>query len=1132
MTKRALFFPLLIGLWIAVATALSGGKTPADDKSSREPDKPSFTPEQIERFEKQVLPILRGKCLKCHGGEEKIRGGLRLNSRTGLLKGGDQGPALSLTEPAESLFLQAINYDGLEMPPSGRLPKQDVEILTKWIHEGAPWTPGAEPKEPAHPEPARPSLAEAREYWAYRPLVRPELPAVQNKAWVSNPIDAFILAKLEAKDLAPAPAADRVALIRRAYYDLTGLPPSPEEIDAFVADKANDAYDRLVDRLLDSPQYGEKWGRHWLDLVRFAETHGYERDNAKPFAWRYRDYVINAFNNDKPYDRFLREQFAGDELDEVTPESLIATGFYRLGLWDDEPADRALAKYDVLDGIVSTTSQVVLGMTVNCARCHDHKKDPIPQKDYYRLLAFFRDITDMNVRNARRIATAAEQSEHARLTREKHAREADWHARLYAIEQQFASAFAEKKGIRIGRRPVSDLVDVAYRFYRDTWDRLPEFDSLKHEAAGTIAHNYISLAPASRSEAIGFVFEARLQVPQNGEFTFFYQTTAGLRITVDGKVVVDRPEKGTHAGSATASLTQGSAPVRVEYFNAYEKPELKLFWSGPGVERRALTDDADGQGRVLVSDSRKEAQEWAISTSEPARDWMQPTFADDSWERRPGGFGQKGTPGSVVRTDWHTSDIWMRKRFRVESIPESVVLDLHHDDDAETYLNVVLIHRAKRYTVDYQRVILPEGEPLPFVIGENVLAVHCRQTVGGQYIDIGLSEAPERLVLVDLLQKHGNDILGSDMHTRYRQMTEALNESRKTPLPEPGIEVMAVEERGRQPTHLLIRGNPGSPGDPVEAGIPVVLDGDAPRQFPAREGDGVSGKRRALADWMTSPDNPIAARVMANRLWQYHFGRGIVPSSNDFGKLGEPATHPELLDWLAAELRDGGWTLKRMHRLIMRSSAYRMSSAANPEGLAADAGNALFWRFNMRRLTAEEVRDSILAISGRLSLTAGGPGVYPPIPAEVLAGQSVPGSGWGKATEEEASRRSIYIHVKRSLLVPILSSHDQADTDSSCPVRYTTTVPTQSLGMLNGEFTQEQSAALADRLQRERPDDLKAQVARAIRLTTGRVPTTREIDQDVAFVRELQERGKLSAADALRHYCLLALNTNEFIYLD
>ncbi len=346
--------------------------------------------------------------------------------------------------------------------------------------------------------------------------------------------------------------------------------------------------------------------------------------------------------------------------------------------------------------------------------------------------------------------------------------------------------------------------------------------------------------------------------------------------------------------------------------------------------------------------------------------------------------------------------------------------------------------------------------------------------------------------------------------------------------PDPGrsIEVMCVAERKRGPAHVLLRGNPAMLGAEVGPGVPEVLGGGSA----GCTGD--RAKRRALADWLTDPANPRPARVMANRLWQYHFGRGIVPTPNDFGKLGEPATHPELLDWLAAELVSSGWRLKPLHRLIVLSSAYRMSSRATAAELAADPSDRWFWRFPMRRLTAEEVRDSILTVSGELLLKPGGPSVYPPIPREVLAGQSVPGQGWPVSPPDEAARRSIYVHIKRSLLVPILATHDAADTDSSCPVRYTTTVPTQSLGLLNGAFANEQAAHLADRLRREAPDDSAAQVRRAVRLTTAREPGPEEVRRDVAFIRSLEQTAGLDERAALSQYALLVLNANAFLYLD
>lgn len=1123
---------ILAGLRCAWGPAgFSLGEEPAAKPQTK--GEKSFSKEQIEFFEKRVQPILKARCLKCHGREEKIRGGLRLTGRAAVLKGGDQGAAVDLDKPRESLLIQAINYNELEMPPGGKLPKAEIDILTKWVEQGLPWTKGAAVAE-EKPKEGPPRVDdEARNYWAYRPLQKGNVPQVTAASRVGNPIDAFLLAKLEAEGLSRAPPADPVALIRRAYFDLIGLPPTPEEVDAFLADKSDGAYERLIDKLLARPQYGEKWGRHWLDLVRFAETHGYERDSVKPFAWRYRDYVIDSFNRDKPYDQFLREQLAGDELDVVTPETLIATGYYRLGIWDDEPADRPLAKYDVLDGVVSTTGQVILGMTVGCARCHDHKKDPIPQRDYYRMLAFFRDVTDMNAKNTRIFSTSDDRREHDRLAGEKLKREGELYQQLFAIEQRLARALDIKEGTRISRRPASDIVDLKFRFYRDTWQRLPDFEALKFEAAGELPRNFMTLSAASRQEAIGLVFEGNLKVPQAGEFVFSCEATEGVRLTVGGHVVFDKPERGMHKGTGRVELPAGLVPVRLEFFNTNQKPELKIAWEGPGVARRWLTDEAvSADGTPLVSDSRTNPQEWAYTVASPTKEWATVGFTDTDWRRGAAGFGTAGTPGAVVRTVWNTNDIWLRKTFRLTEVPERVAIELHHDDDVEVFLNGRSVFESRGYLVAYKRVVLPVEASQGLVAGDNVLAVHCHQGGGGQYIDMGLITAGERDVLEALVLKQADELLGRGTIAKYLALKSQLEASRKEPLPETGTEIMCVAEQGREKTHVLIRGNPGAPGDLIECGFPEVLTNAAPAVRDRPSPDGTSGKRRALAEWLTASDNPVTPRVMVNRIWQFHFGRGIVPTPNDFGKLGESPTHPELLDWLAGEFVRQGWQIKAMHKLIMLSNAYRMSSAATPAGLEKDPGNRLYWRFNMRRLAAEEVRDSVLAVSGKLNLKAGGPGVFPPISRAVLAGQSVPGSGWGNSPPAEAARRSVYVHVKRSLLVPILSQHDMADTDSSCAVRFTTTVPTQALGMINGEFTNEQAMHLAERLEREAPDDLARQIARGIRLTTSRTPVKEEVDRDAAFVHKLQTETGMSPHKVLTQYCLLLLNANEFVYLD
>jgi len=361
-------------------------------------DSPKFSREQVQFFENDVQPLLKKRCYKCHSGS-KHKGELRLDYRGGLLKGGESGSSLNSDSPEDSLFLSAVHYDAFEMPPQGKLPASEIAILSKWIGMNAPWRAGADvpPKDDVAEAHESPTVnAKTKAFWSFQRVVKAKPPEAHSE--LANPIDRFIAKRLADAGIAPMPQASKRTLIRRLYYDLTGLPPRPKDVKAFVEDDNPKAYERLVDRLLQSPQYGEQWGRHWLDLVRYAETNSYERDGAKPFVWRYRDYVIRSFNNDKPYDQFVREQLAGDELDEYSEDAIIATGYYRLGIWDDEPVDQLQANYDDLDDVLSTTGQVFLGLTIGCARCHEHKLDPLPQENYYSLLAFFSNIRRYGVR--------------------------------------------------------------------------------------------------------------------------------------------------------------------------------------------------------------------------------------------------------------------------------------------------------------------------------------------------------------------------------------------------------------------------------------------------------------------------------------------------------------------------------------------------------------------------------------------------------------------------------------------------------------------------------------------------------------------------------------------------------------
>ncbi|MHC5542469.1 DUF1549 domain-containing protein, partial [Singulisphaera rosea] len=508
---------------------------------------------------------------------------------------GDSGPAVVAGNTEESLLVSAIQHgeDGPKMPPSKKLPAKQIDDLTQWVKMGAPWPGSDDAAAPSATRRGAFTISEKdRSHWAFQPIRPPLIPSVNDSSWVSNPVDAFILSKLESKGLHPNPPAEKRQLIRRASYDLTGLPPTLEEVEDFLKDASPDAYALMIDRLLDSPRYGEKWGRHWLDLVRYAETNSYERDNPKPNAWRYRDYVIRSFNDDKPFDRFVREQLAGDELPDSSADAVVATGFYRLGIWDDEPTDREQARYDGLDDIVATTGQVFLGLTVDCARCHDHKLDPIAQKDYYRLVSFFQNIN--NYRNGGPTDEAPIFRDDAarrsfELEVEAFRKKRDGlQAEITAIEEAFRLAGQDSDGAQ----SQADLDDLHYRFYRDTWEKLPDFASLKPEDTGTLPRSLFDLGPRTRNDAFGFVFDGVLIVPKDGRYTFHLDSDDGARLTVAGNVVVEYDgihPLGAAGRQGEVELPKGRVPIRLEYFQNTGGFGLSVAWSGPDFVKRSLS---------------------------------------------------------------------------------------------------------------------------------------------------------------------------------------------------------------------------------------------------------------------------------------------------------------------------------------------------------------------------------------------------------------------------------------------------------------------------------------------------------------------------------------------------------------
>ena len=864
-------------------------------------------------FSQDVAPILEQKCLSCHGeGEPMSR--LDLRTRESMLRGGLRGPALVPGRAAESRIYQLISgRENPVMPLGGRLSDEEVATLERWINEGASWDVARldpQPKQPETDESPVPAadreqgtITEAdRNWWAFKTPLRRSVPQHDEPRWNGNPVDGFLKKQLDEEGLEPAPRADRRTLIRRAYLDLVGLLPLPEEVEAFVNDPSKDAFAKLVDRLLASPHYGERWGRHWLDVARYADSGGYEHDYDYPHAWRYRDYVIQAFNDDKPYDQFILEQLAGDELDEVTNDSLIATGFNRVGpTVGFREKDNPQYRYNYLDDMIGTTGRAFMGLTVNCARCHDHKFDPIPQRDYYKMLATF-------------------------------------------------------------------------------------FPFVKYE---------FPLAPPEAVEE----FEAR-------------------KAEIDAEI---KPLKEKIAG--------------------LEEPYRKL-----ALEKKL--------------ESFPEEIQIAVRTPEAER-----------------------TDGQKLLADQVTSI-----RVKVDTVADRVTPE---DRAAIDGLNARIEELKKR---------MPP-------------------------------ELPRAMAVRDGDYRFAPDGLG-DEKLPGKGEREDYGEIAGTFLPQPG-------EPFVPPTaYLLPSGDHRVKGDPVEPGfLQVLTRGDEPTTVPPSGENISSGRRRALAEWIASPTHPLTARVMVNRLWHFHFGRGIVATTSNFGRTGEPPVYPELLDWMATEFVRRGWSVKSMHRLLMTSEAYRMASAFDhPGNRETDPAEKHFWRFPERRLEAEIIRDLVLDASGKLNREMGGEPFFPPIPEAVRS--SFPKGKWEMTEQGPAVwKRSIYSYWKRGLRYPMFEVFDQPDPNVTCEGRNRTTVPTQALTLLNNEFVLQQAKYFAERVAAEGGGDAEARISRAYQIALSRGPDGDELDRNLSFLGKQaayhRARGEADAdRAALVDLCDVILNLSEFIYVN
>ena len=775
-------------------------------------------------FETHVRPFFAEHCWKCHG-EKKQKGGLRLDSSARIARGGESGPAVQPGDAEASLLIQALRYESLQMPPSGRLPDELIDPIARWVEAGARW-PGEINDVEIPQRRGRAFSDEDRSYWAFQPIVAGVPPAVQHKSWVRNPIDQFVLARLEHHAIDPSPEADRRTLIRRVTFDLTGLPPTWQQIEAFVADDLPLAYERLVNRLLSSPRYGEHQARLWLDLVRYAESDGYKQDAYRPQAWRYRDYVIDSFNDDKPYDQFVVEQLAGDEVDPHDPIMRVATSYYRHGIYEYNQRDVRTQWDTILNDITNVTADVFLGMGYTCARCHDHKFDPILQTDYFRLKAFFAPILprdDLFFASRETVETYVEQL-------------AQWNEETAAIRK-----------------------------------RLDEIEAVHRNKAAEAAVN---------------------------------------KFPEDIREILRQP-KDQRNPLANQLAALAYRQVKLEY--------------GKDLPKKAQTEAYQAlQDQLAAYEQRK-----------------------------------------------------------------------------------------------------PQAPPRAFTI-----------------TDVGSVAPPTRI--------------------------------------------------------------PKKQTTPIAPGFLSIFDPQPAPIIPPPNNQASTGRRLALARWLVDPSNPLTRRVIVNRVWQQHFGRAIVSTPNDFGQLGQPPTHPDLLDWLADRLFQDGWRLKELHRLVVTSATYRQaaaSDATNQLAMAIDPENRLLWRRTPRRLNAEQIRDASLATSGELDTTMGGP-----------------------SRPHEQPRRSIYTKVMRNHPDPLIATHDGADNFTSTATRNVTTTPTQALMMINGQWMWNRADHLARQL--ETVADTSVFVRSAYRSVLGRYPSASELRATQFFL--LSRPGQEARLDL----CHVLLNSNEFLYID
>lgn len=1030
-------------------------------------------------FEKNVRPLLASKCISCHSAtSQPIMGGLRLDSREHAVKGGGRGASIVPGKPAESLLLQVVRHEAgpLKMPPGPKMKDAEVAVLAQWVQMGAPW--GAT---------AVVSQAKQEKYWAFVPPVAPAAPAVKNAAWVRSPIDAFILAGLEAKGLAPAKVADKRTLIRRASYDLTGLPPTPAEVRDFLADSSPDAFAKVVDRLLASPRYGERWARHWMDVARYADSNGLDENLVYKNAFRYRDYVISAFNKDKPFDRFLTEQLAGDLLPapdlKTQIENWTATGFLTLGakmLAEDDPMKMEM---DIVDEQLDTTVRAFMGLTIGCARCHNHKFDPIPQADYYSMAGIFKSSKTME-----NFKVVAKWHEFVLAPKEDRDKLAAHEARVEAKNKEIGKITKAQNEMlaTAAKKRVGAYLLAAARVRHDEEIRVAPVESAPGAIvraagsfdAGNVPRELVKKKPNVPKDVKGPYFaEYKINVPAAGEYQIDVQEEEKGAGTADLWVngvwmkrgadpVQNReasPETGGWSYVAIVPLRAGANTIRLEHASRFPYFETLLvakntlavapksvvqiatqFGVNPGFLEQMVDYLKRSDGAVASP-----LYAWEIlGTRAPISAWNSPAsklFA-----------GFTGTAPEAVAAHYEKLFLAAMEKGKENTDPGLKTL---YEFLAEKFGPFRAPDNARRYyAVDVRTQLTALGEEL-------------------KALEAATPDYP-----------------------RAMGVTEGAK-----------IDDLAIHLRG---SHWTL-------GEKVPRRFLSALGGDKVSIPTDRSG------RLELAQWMTRPEHPLTARVISNRMWRWHFGRGIVPTVDNFGRLGEKPVNQPLLDWLAVEMVKNGWSMKALHRTMMLTSTYQMSSAFDAKANEADPDNTLLWRMNRRRLEAELVRDGIMEVSGGLKKDYSGGTIL-----KYKDRQYVANTSKGGDVDYDRPIRAVYVPVVRSSMYQLFSAFDLPDPAVSNGDRDATVVAPQALFMMNGSVMLQHSRIMAKGLLARSDLDDAGRVREAYERALTRPATAGEVDLALSYVARMQTAWKGDRESAWQSFCKSLLASNEFIYIN